>query len=132
MSASLYNGNIPPAQRRAGIASLEINGEVVDIAGELAYDATFIKREYMIGQSGPQGYSEMPKVGAISASIRDAGNMSVANFMSMTSVPVVAVLANGKTVYGDALTCTECSEVKTTEATFDVKFEGLVTESSNY
>ena len=130
MSATLYNGTTTNATRRAGIASLEINGEVVDVASDLAYDATYIKREMLLGQSGIQGFSEMPKTGSISATIRDSGSMSVANFMQMTNVPVVAVLANGKTVYGDSLTCTECSEVKTGEATFDVKFEGTVTESS--
>ena len=126
---AIYNG---PAvgTRRAGIASLEINGEAVDVVGDLTYDSIFIKREMLIGQSGIQGYSEMPKAGAISATIRDAGNMSVAAFLDMTAVPIVATLANGKTVYGDTLTCTDCSEVKTQDATFTLKFEGLVTESS--
>ena len=121
---AIYNGpsiNV----RRAGIVSLEINGEAVDVAGDLTYDPIF-----MIGQSGIQGYSEMPKAGAISATIRDAGNMSVAAFLDMTAVPVVVTLANGKTVYGDDLTCTDCSEVRTAEATFTIKFEGNVTESS--
>lgn len=130
MSQSLYTSPTTSATRRAGIASLEINGEVVDVASGLKYDATFIKREMLLGQSGVQGFSEMPKTGSMSAVIRDAGTMSVANFMQMTNVPVVAVLANGKTVYGDSLTCTECNEVDTSEGTFDVKFEGLVTESS--
>ena len=130
MSGSIYTGLAGPAGLRAGVASLEIAGEVVDVAGDLAYDATFVKREMLLGQSGVQGYSEMPKTGFISASIRDAGTLSQARLFSMTNVPVIAVLANGKTVYGDSLTCTECSEVKAAEATFDVKFEGYVTESS--
>ena len=127
---AIYTGPSGVNDRRAGIASLEINGEAVDVVGDLTYDATVIKREMLIGQSGIQGYSEMPKPGAISASIRDSGNMSVAAFLNMTAVPVVGTLANGKTVYGDTLTCTECSEVKTQDASFTVKFEGLVTESS--
>ena len=127
---AIYYGTSGPNSRRAGIASLEINGEAVDVMGDLIYDATSIKREMLIGQSGVQGYSEMPKTGVIGASIRDSGNMSVAAFLAMTAVPVVGTLANGKTVYGDSLTCTECSEVKTQDASFTVKFEGLVTESS--
>ena len=129
--ATLYNGPTGTATRRAGVASLEINGEVVDVAGELVYDATYIKREMLLGQSGIQGFSEMPKTGMMSASIRDAGTLSVAGFMQMTNVPVVAVLANGKTVFGDNLTCIEVSEVATAEGTFTVRFEGLVTESSS-
>ena len=126
---AIYNGPAI-AGPRGGIAFLEVNGEALDVAGDLSYDATFVKREMLIGQSGVQGYSEMPKTGSIAGTIRDAGNMSVAAFLDMTAVPVVARLANGKTVYGDTLTCTECSEVKTQEGSFTLKFEGLVTESS--
>ena len=125
---AIYNG--PVGTRRAGIVSLEVNGEATDVASDLTYDATFIKREMLSGQSGVQGYSEMPKPGFISFVVRDAGNLSQAAFLDMTAVPVNAVLANGKLVYGDSLTCTECGEVKTQEGTFSVKFEGLVTESS--
>ncbi len=128
---AIYNGPASGAGGlRAGIAFLEINGEALDVVGDLAYDTTFVKREMLLGQSGVQGYSEMPKPGSISGTIRDAGNLSQAAFMDMTSVPIVARLANGKSVYGDTMTCTECSEVKTQEGSFTVKFEGLCTESS--
>jgi len=130
MSATLYNGTIGAQSRRAGLASLTIDGEAVDVAGDLTYDATSVTREPLLGQSGPQGYSEMPKYGSMSASIRDAGSLSVANFMAMTDVAVVAVLANGKTVYGSDMTCYEVSEVRTAEASFTVTFRGAVTESS--
>ena len=102
----------------------------MDVVGDLTYDATVVKREILIGQSGLQGYSEMPKACAISATIRDAFNLSQAAILAMTAVPIVARLANGKTVQGDTMTCTDCSEVKTQEGSFTVKFEGLCTESS--
>ena len=130
MSGSIYNGATTSMSRRAGVASLEVNGEALDVAGDLAYDATRMKREELDGQSGPQGYSEMPKYGFISATVRDAGTLSQQRMMELTNVPVVGVTATGKTVYGDSLTCMECSEVKTAEGTFDVKFVGYVTESS--
>ena len=131
MSASLYTSTQPSTTRRAGVAAAEINGEAVDVAGDLAYSPYSVKREMLIGQSGIQGFSEMPVTGFISMRLRDAQNLSVANFMGMTDISIVIVLANGKTVYGNNLTCTESSEVATAEATFSVKFEGTdVTESS--
>ncbi len=131
MSATIYTSTTTSTTRRAGVASAEINGEAVDVAGDLTYSPYSVKREMLIGQSGVQGYSEMPVTGFISMRVRDSGMMSVAAFMSMTDVPVVAVLANGKSVYGNNMTCTEASEVATAEATFSVKFEGTdVTEST--
>lgn len=130
MSATLYNGTIGSQVLRAGVVSLEINGEAVDVASDLTYDPINVVREPLIGQSGPQGYSEMPKYGAMTATLRDAGTLSVANFMAMTNISVVATLANGKTVYGSNMTCYEVQPVRTAEATFEVTFRGQVTESS--
>lgn len=130
MSGTIYSGVTATATRRAGVVTLEINGEAVDVASDLVYDATYFKREMLVGQSGVQGYSETPKTGVISCTLRDAATLSQSNVMNMTNVPIVAVLANGKSVYGDSMTCTECGEVRTAEGTFEVRFEGFVTESS--
>ena len=46
----------------------------------------------------------------------------------MTSVTVVAITASGKTYSGANLCQTAEIEVDTTEATFPVKFEGVVEE----
>lgn len=128
MSGSAYS----TSQRRAGIASLTIDGTAYDVSGDLAYLPSTVKRETLTGQSGVQGYSEMPVAPYISATIRDAGGLTVQDFNQMTSVSLVLVLANGKTVYGDGMWNTECEEVKTQEATFSIKFEGYnVTESTN-
>ena len=132
MSQSLYNGLTASNTRRAGVASLEIDGEAVDVAGDLTYAPYSTKKEMLLGQSGVQGYSEMPITGFISARLRDSGTLSVASFLLKTDSSIVAVLANGKTVYGNNMVCTESSEVATAEATFSVKFEGTdVTESSS-
>lgn len=111
--------------RRAGIASLSIDGTSYDVVSDAAYFVNTVKRETLLGQSGIQGFSEMPVAPYISATIRDAGSMTVADFNAMTSSSLVLTLANGKVVYGDSLWCTECEEVKTQEATFSIKFEGV-------
>ncbi|WP_298281259.1 phage tail tube protein [Acidocella sp.] len=114
--------------RRAGIAYLSIDGSNYDVVSDAEYFANSVKRESLTGQSGVQGYSEMPVTGYISATIRDAGSLTVASFNAMTSSSLVLTLANGKRVYGDGMWCTEVEAVKTQEATFSVKFEGVSVE----
>ena len=110
--------------RRAGIASLSIDGVAYDVAADASYFANKVKRETLIGQSGVQGYQEMPVAGYITATIRDNGSLSVAYLNGLTASTLVLTLANGKIVYGDGMWSTEVEEVKSQEATFMVKFEG--------
>jgi len=121
---ALYNGPSVTGGQRGGIAFATINGEAVDVASDLAYDATHRTREDVVGQSGVQGYSEAFKPGKISMKIRDARYLSQAAFMDLTNASVVCQLANGKTVSGDGMWCSECSEVASTDGTFSVTFSG--------
>jgi hypothetical protein len=123
MSGSLFSGSQTPGGRLAGVASLTIDGETFDVVSDASYDATTTKREALLGQSGLHGFSEMPKTGSIGATIRDNGSLTVAGMMAKTNATVVLIMANGKTVYGNQMFCTECSEVKTQEGTFSVKLE---------
>ncbi len=126
MSGTLYTGSISSGGgRRAGVASATVDGEVLDVAGDLSYDPTSVKRETLEGQSGVQGFSEMPKTGMMSFKVRDNGNLTVASFNAKVDSTLVFVLANGKTVYGDGMWSTGETTVGSTEGTFDVKFEGV-------
>jgi hypothetical protein len=127
--SGVYGAFLGTPGARAGLATLEIDGEVYDLAGDGTYSATVLTREPLIGQSGPQGFSEMPKYGQIGGQIRDAGNLTVSAIMLKTSSSVKLVMINGKTVSGDAMFCTECTEVNTAEGTFNVVFMGTVTEN---
>jgi hypothetical protein len=133
MSGSVYTGTpngIP--QARAGVAYATVDGDAIDVVSELEYDATYIKREGLIGQSGIQGFSEMPKQGMMKFKARDAGNLTVSLFMNKRFASLVFRLANGKIVTGDNMYCEEVSPVATQEATFDLTFKnnptGAVTE----
>jgi hypothetical protein len=125
--SGVYGAFLGTPGARAGLATLEIDGEVYDLAGDGTYSA--VTREPLIGQSGPQGFSEMPKYGQIGGQIRDAGNLTVSAIMLKTSSSVKLVMINGKTVSGDGMFCTECTEVATQEGTFNVMFMGTVTEN---
>jgi Phage tail tube protein len=116
--------------RLAGVAYISVDGQSYQLAGEVSYSVSRVKRESLSGPSGVQGYSEMPIPGSISGSFRDAGSLTVAKFNAMTNVSVTVELANGKTIIGSRMWTVESQEVKSGEATFDVKFEGFSVEEA--
>jgi len=116
------------ADRRAGVASLTIDGVPFDVVGDLKWSVGIVSREGLIGQSGPQGFKEMPRYGMIGAKLRDAQGLVVEDFIAMVDVTIVAQLASGKVVSGAGMFQVDEVEVDTMEATFDVKFNGSVRE----
>ncbi|MGF6792772.1 phage tail tube protein [Paraburkholderia sp. 35.1] len=111
--------------RLAGIAYVSIDGQNYMLAGELTYSPGTVERESLIGQDRVHGYGEKPRAPFISGSFRDAGTLTVADFNSMTNNTVTCELANGKTVVGRNMWTVEAQEVKTPDATFEVKWEGF-------
>jgi hypothetical protein len=116
--------------RLAGIAYITVDGRNYMLSGDLAYQVSKVTRETLTGQDAVHGYSEKPVAGHISATLRDSGALTVADFNAMTNVTVVCELANGKTIVGRNMWTTDVQEVKTAEATFDVKFEGFSVEEA--
>lgn len=116
------------SRQLAGVASLTIDGDVWDVSGDLEYDPASVTREMMIGQSGVAGHKVMPKAGSISATLFDRSDATVFSLNQKDNATIVAVLANGKTVYGSGMVQTGEIAVRTAEGTFSVKFEGQVTE----
>lgn len=109
----------------AGIASLTIDGVNYLVAGDLKYQVSGRKRETLIGQDKVHGYSEVPRQGKISLSLRDRGDLSVAAVQAITNSTIVAELANGKTIVGRNMWNVEDQEVDTAEGKFDAVFEGV-------
>jgi hypothetical protein len=116
--------------RLAGVAYLSVDGQSFMLSGDLSYIVSKVKRETLIGQDGVHGYSETPVAGSISGTLRDGGTLSVAAINAMSNVSVVAELANGKTIIGRNMWTTEAQEVKTADATFEVKWEGFSVEEA--
>ena len=113
------------SQRRAGIFSLNIDGQEYDVAEGVTYILSKFKRETKVGISGVQGYKETPVAGQIKAKITDSQGFLATSFSNMTSSSVIGHAANGKTVTGTAMWTTEVIEVDPIEGTFEVTFEGL-------
>lgn len=116
--------------RLAGVAYITVDGKSYMLAADATYSVSKVKRETLSGQSGVQGYSETPIPGTISGTFRDAGSLTVADFNAMTNATVMLELANGKMIVGRNMWTVESQEVKTQEATFEVKFEGFSVEEA--
>jgi len=116
--------------RLAGIAYLSVDGKQYMLAGDFAYSPSKVSRETLVGQDTVHGYSEKPHQGMMSGTLRDAGGLTVADLNAMTNVTVTAELANGKTIVGRNMWTVEVQEVKTADATIDVKWEGFEVEEA--
>ena len=111
--------------RIAGIANISVDGVTYLLSGEFTYSPADVERKTLTGQDQVHGYSEMPRAPFISGTLRDAVTFTVKDFNAMTDVTIHAELANGKTITGRNMWTVDAQEVKTTEGTFEVRFEGM-------
>ena len=122
--------NTSQQNRLAGIASISVGGATYLLEGDLSYSPSTVERTTLVGIDSVHGYKEVPHAPFISGTFRDAGGLTVAAFNAMTSVNIILQLANGKTITGSNMWCVNVQEVKTADATVEVRFEGLsVTET---
>lgn len=112
-------------QRLAGTAFLSVDGVTYMLAGDFEYSPSKVSRETLVGMDGVHGFSEKPNAGHIAGTLRDSGGLSVASLNAMDNVTVTAQLANGKTIVGRNMWAVDTQTVKSTDATIEVKWEGL-------
>lgn len=124
------SGTNSTANRLAGIATMTVDGDPWDVVSDLSWNVSPVKRETLAGQTRVEGYSEMPLAPHISATLRDQGATALATLIAKTNSEVQVLQANGKTVSGYGMWCTELGDVRTQEGSFAVRFEGpVVTET---
>ena len=112
------------AKRIAGTAYLAIDGVTIALVGDFEWDPGLVTRETMTGQDGIHGFSETPRPGRIKGSIRDIGNFSVGALNGLVNTTVTCELANGKRVTGRNMWQIGDLPVRSTQATFELAFEG--------
>jgi hypothetical protein len=108
----------------AGTAQVTTDGVTQQLEGGLKYSTATVKREALMGKDGFHGWKEMPVAPFIEMVLRDAGDLTVADFNAMRNSTVSATLANGKIVTGRNMGAVDVQEVDTEDAKFTVRFEG--------
>jgi hypothetical protein len=111
--------------RLAGLATISVGGVSYLLQGDLEWSCFDYKRESLSGMDRVHGFKEEPVPNFIMGTFRDTNKLSLRDFNGMTSVNISVALANGKTLIGSNMWCTSAGEVKSAEATFDLRFEGF-------
>jgi hypothetical protein len=111
-------------RRLGGVSWLFIDGVSYPVVGDVTYSVATVTRSTLMGMDRVHGYSEVPRAGFISATIRDEAGTSLLDIQEMTNVSVSLQAANGKRVQGVGMWVVEAAEVATAEATFTVRWEG--------
>lgn len=108
----------------AGIATIAVGGKTYQLAADLTWGVATVNRETLIGMDGIQDFKETPVPCFIAGTFRDNPNIKIADFNNMTDVNIVVALKSGKTLIGSKMWCVNAQEVKATDGTFEVRFEG--------
>jgi hypothetical protein len=112
------------AQLRAGLITLQINGEVQDAKGNFTYNLGRPARESIIGADTVHGYKETPQVAFIEGEITDRQTLDLAALVLVREATVTLALGNSKLiVLNDAWFAGEGTG-NTEEANIAVRFEG--------
>lgn len=106
--------------RRAGLISVDLDGELLDVVGDLTYSLGLPILEELPGADRIHGFSEKPGIPFMEFGVRDGSGVDAAELAAKRSATLQAQLANGKTVIlheaaqaGDASTSTESGEIST-------------------
>lgn len=111
--------------RLAGTASVTIDGQSFTIVGEGTYRLSSAHRETLKGQTGVEGYSEMPMEGKISWKGRDGYNVDIAALNAATNATIVLSPANGKSIIGRNMWRTgDPIEINTEDGSLSIEFDG--------
>lgn len=113
------------AQRIGGIAYFKIGGAQYSIKGKFEVMPNSTKKTGVVGQDGPQGFSEMPILPGFKGTITDLGGVSVQALQNLENEVITLEQNNGKTwILTDGWLEGEIS-VNTEEGSYDAEFRGM-------
>jgi hypothetical protein len=116
------------AQRIAGIAFLNVDGNWLSVRGNFTVSPSAVERTMIAGQDGVHGFQELPRVPWIEADISTMPNLSLETLEGETDVTVVAQLANNVQYTLTGATCKAGFEANTRDGQVRVRWEGLTCE----
>ena len=112
-------------QRRAGLIIVQIDGEIMDAAGDFEYNLGAPKREALIGADRVHGFKETPQVAYIAGKIRDRKTLDLSKLVNKSDATVTLQLAVGKIfVLRDGWFAGD-GTATSADAELEVRFEGI-------
>jgi hypothetical protein len=114
--------------RRAGLISISINGELLDAKGEYSYNLGTTQRKAIVGADRIHGYMETVGVPRLEGKITNRKGLDLKKLTNVVDSTVVLREGTGKTVvFRNAWFAGE-GTVGTAESEIDVVFEALSAE----
>jgi len=111
------------SNRRAGLITLQIDGEVYEAKGSFSYNLGQNTREAILGADGVHGYKETPQVSFIEGAVTDRADLDLAALVKSDDVTVTLKLNNGKVITMAGAWFAGDGTASTEEAEIPVRFE---------
>lgn len=111
------------SNRRAGLITLQIDGEVYEAKGSFSYNLGQNRREAILGADGVHGYKETPQVSFIEGAVTDRADLDLAALVKSDDVTVTLKLNNGKVITMAGAWFAGDGTARTEEAEIPVRFE---------
>jgi hypothetical protein len=110
--------------RVAGVATVTVDGEALDILGTLTVSPFTVTREGVVGLGGVKGYKETPRIPSIEVEVATTSATSLATLEGVTNATVNADLANGKKYVLTEAWLSGEPDINAAEGTTTLRFEG--------
>lgn len=114
--------------RRAGLISIAVNGELLDCKGEFTYNLGTTLREPIVGADRVHGFKETPGTPMLQGQITDRRGLDVRKLMELTDATITFRSGTGKTVVFRNAWQGGTGQVSSSESAIDVVFYALSAE----
>lgn len=116
------------SQRKGGLISLKVNGELHFAKGNFTYNLGLPRKEAIVGADRVHGYKETPQIPFIEGEITDRQELSLEALQATTDATVTLELANGKVIVLRQAWYASEGTGNTEEGNIECRFEGMSAE----
>ncbi|QQR69115.1 MAG: phage tail tube protein [Alphaproteobacteria bacterium] len=113
-----------PNKRIAGVCFIKVDGQQLQVKGDVEVPITSLKRETVMGLSGPAGYKETAEAPYVKVTALFTSTLPLDKIIGNTEMTVTAELANGKVYVLSGAYLTDQASAKADDGTIELNFEG--------
>lgn len=113
---------------RAGFLTLQVNGDVLDVVGNVDYNTGEPKREKLKGPDRVHGTKEEPQIPFIECEVRIKAGFDIQAFKNTVDATVVLILATGDQIMLEGADYSAEGSGKTDDGSLQCRFEGQTGE----
>lgn len=111
-------------QRIAGVCFIKVDGQQLQVKGDVEVPITNMTRETVMGLSSPAGYKETAVAPYVKLTALFTPGLPISKITGNTDMTVIAELANGKVYVLSGAYLTDQASAKADDGTIELNFEG--------